>query len=111
MTSLTDADRHEVASSVVRTLEGHRPSEDDRFRATADDDGAAFVRALAEEASQHLDGKPADRILAWAAAVVPRFVITSSFGADSAVLLHLVSQVAPRSRCSSSTPASTSRRR
>lgn len=95
MTLLTDADRHEVESSVVRTLEGHRPSEDDRFRATADDDGADFVRALAEEASQHLEGKPADRILAWAAAVVPRFVITSSFGADSAVLLHLVAEVAP----------------
>ena len=94
MTLLTDHDRHEVASSVVRTLEGGRPVEDDRFRATSDD-GGAFVRALAAEASQHLDGKPADRILAWAAAVVPRFVVTSSFGADSAVLLHLLSEVAP----------------
>ncbi|MBW3659364.1 MAG: phosphoadenylyl-sulfate reductase [Actinobacteria bacterium] len=50
---------------------------------------------MAAEAAAHLEGKPADRILAWAAAVVPRFVVTSSFGADSAVLLHLVSQVAP----------------
>ncbi|MFT5222691.1 MAG: phosphoadenosine phosphosulfate reductase, partial [Glaciecola sp.] len=33
--------------------------------------------------------------LAWAAHVVPRFVLTSSFGSESAVLLHMVSIVAP----------------
>ncbi len=80
---------------MARALAGDRPREDDRFRATHDDGEARFVRELAVEAAGHLDGKPADRILAWAAAVVPRFVVTSSFGADSAVLLHLLSQVAP----------------
>lgn len=34
-------------------------------------------------------------ILAWAADEIPRFAVTSSFGADSAVLLHLLSSVAP----------------
>ena len=77
-------------------LAGHGADEDDRFRATEDAAEARFVRELAAEAAAQLDGKPADRILAWAAAVVPRFVVTSSFGADSAVLLHLVSQVAPQ---------------
>jgi phosphoadenosine phosphosulfate reductase len=56
---------------------------------------AAFIRALAAEAATMLEGKPADRILAWAAAAVPRFVVTSSFGADAAVLLHVVSAVTP----------------
>jgi phosphoadenosine phosphosulfate reductase len=35
-------------------------------------------------------------ILAWAAANIPRFAVTSSFGAESAVLLHLLAEVAPR---------------
>lgn len=59
------------------------------------DGEAAFIRSLADEAARHLEGKPADRILAWATAVVPRFAVTSSFGADSAALLHLLSRVAP----------------
>jgi phosphoadenosine phosphosulfate reductase len=42
------------------------------------------------------DMKKAEAILAWASSVVPRFVVTSSFGAESAVLLHLVAQVAPQ---------------
>jgi phosphoadenosine phosphosulfate reductase len=43
-----------------------------------------------------LEARPADAILRWAAGVVPRFAVTSSFGADSAVLLHLLSEVAPQ---------------
>lgn len=94
LTELSENDRRRLASSVDGALAGDLPSEDDRFRA-AEDAGSSFIRALAEEAALQLEGKPADRILAWAAHVVPRFVITSSFGADSVVLLHLVSQVAP----------------
>ena len=91
---LTDDDRRAVAASVDGAMQGGAVDEDDRFRATEDDEDATFVRAMATEAAQMLEGRPADRVLAWAAHVVPRFVITSSFGADSAVLLHLVSQVA-----------------
>ncbi|HVM20183.1 MAG TPA: phosphoadenylyl-sulfate reductase [Egibacteraceae bacterium] len=87
-------DRAAVTASVAAVLDGARPAEDDRFRATDDAEGR-FVRALAAEAAAQLEGKPAQRILAWAAAVVPRFAVTSSFGAESAVLLHMVSQVAP----------------
>jgi phosphoadenosine phosphosulfate reductase len=85
-----------VAASVSGVLDGQAVAEDDRFRATADESDAAFVRAMAAEAAVMLEDKPADRILSWAAHVVPRFVITSSFGADSAVLLHLVATVAPQ---------------
>jgi phosphoadenosine phosphosulfate reductase len=92
---LSDADRHAVATSVGGALDGAPLGEDDRFRATEDADEARFVRAMAAEAATMLEGRPADRILAWAAAVVPRFVVTSSFGADAAVLLHLVSEVCP----------------
>jgi phosphoadenosine phosphosulfate reductase len=87
-------DRAAVSASVAAVLDGNRPAEDDRFRA-ADDDEGRFVRAMAAEAAEQLDGKPALRILAWAAAVVPRFAVTSSFGAESAVLLHMLSTVAP----------------
>lgn len=95
MTLLSELDRHHVATGVERAVAGQRPAEDDRFRATDDVAEGRFVRDLATEAAAHLEDKPADRILAWAAAVVPRFVVTSSFGADSAVLLHLLSEVAP----------------
>jgi phosphoadenosine phosphosulfate reductase len=47
-------------------------------------------------ASAELERAWAGDVLAWAAAEVPRFAVTSSFGADSAVLLHLVATVAPR---------------
>ena len=87
-------DRAAVSASVAVALDGNRPAEDDRFRA-ADDTEGRFVRAMAAEAAQQLEGKPAERILAWAAAVVPRFAVTSSFGAESAVLLHMLSSVAP----------------
>jgi len=90
---LSADDRAAVAASVTGTLNGDKPTEDDRFRATEAE--GAFIRAMAAEAAEMLEGKPADRILAWAAAVVPRFVITSSFGADSAVLLHLVATTTP----------------
>lgn len=95
MDLLTDADRRAVAMSVDGATRGGAPDEDDRFRATEDAEDAAFVRAMAAEAADMLEDKPADQVLRWAAHVVPRFVITSSFGADSAVLLHLVSEVAP----------------
>jgi phosphoadenosine phosphosulfate reductase len=93
--SVSDADRARVAAQVLGTLRGRRPDEDDSFRATTEAGAGDFVRLMADEASMMLEGKPADRVLAWAAAVVPRFVVTSSFGAESAVLLHLVSKVAP----------------
>jgi phosphoadenosine phosphosulfate reductase len=59
------------------------------------------VSALARDprrvarAAADLDGRDAAGILAWAVEHVPRLAVTSSFGADSAVLLHLVSRVAP----------------
>lgn len=95
--AVSTADREAVAASVRSTLDGAAPREDDRFRAVEEheESASAFIRHLADEAAQMLDGKPADRILAWAAHVVPRFVITSSFGAESAVLLHLAATVAP----------------
>jgi phosphoadenosine phosphosulfate reductase len=92
---LTEHDRWRLAASIDGALDGSPPAEDDRFRATDDAGEAAFVRALAAEAAATLEGRPADRILAWAANVVPRFVVTSSFGADSAVLLHILSGTAP----------------
>lgn len=92
--AITAEDRAAVSASVALAMGGHRPDEDDRFRSVSDAEGR-FVRALAAEAAEHLEHKPADRVLAWAAAVVPRFAVTSSFGAESAVLLHLVSRVAP----------------
>lgn len=97
MHAVTDEDRRAVSDSVATTLTGGAPREDDRFRAVEQEQhgASAFMRSLADEAAVMLEGKPADRILSWAANVVPRFVITSSFGAESAVLLHMASQVAP----------------
>lgn len=96
-TTVSDADRRAVASSVEGTLAGHVPPSDDRFRAVADHDDteARFIRELATEAATMLEGRSAASILRWAAGVVPRFTVTSSFGADAAVLLHLLAQVAP----------------
>jgi phosphoadenosine phosphosulfate reductase len=92
------ADRDAVATSVAGTLDGRSPQADDRFRAVPEglDDEAGFIRDLAGEAARMLEDKPPASILRWAAGVVPRFAVTSSFGADSAVLLHLVSEVAPQ---------------
>lgn len=89
MRPLSLVDRRLVAESVGTVLSGDRTRADDRFRSPTDAD---FIRALAAEASAHLEGKPAAAILAWAADVLPRFVLTSSFGAESAVLLHLVAR-------------------
>ena len=94
-TIVTAADRAAVSASVSAALHGDRPAEDDRFRDAGDDPEGRFVRDMAAEAAAQLEGKPAERVLAWAAAVVPRFTVTSSFGAESAVLLHMVSRVAP----------------
>lgn len=95
MTLITAADRAALRASVDATLAGTAPPEDDRFRAVAAAAESSFIRALADEAAETLEGKPAGRVLAWAAHVVPRFVATSSFGAESAVLLHLLAEVAP----------------
>ncbi|HUG84492.1 MAG TPA: phosphoadenosine phosphosulfate reductase family protein, partial [Euzebya sp.] len=48
-----------------------------------------------DAASAELDGAPATDILRWATASIPRFAVTSSFGADAAVLLSLVAEVDP----------------
>lgn len=59
----------------------------------------ALVPALADidvdEAARELEGAPAVDILRWAKACIPRFAITSSFGADAATLLSLVAEVDP----------------
>jgi phosphoadenosine phosphosulfate reductase len=88
------ADLARVERSVDAVLAGGTADVDDGFRAVAEDE-AEFIGALADEAATKLEAAPAAKILEWAATVVPRFAITSSFGADSAVLLHLVSEVAP----------------
>ncbi len=48
-----------------------------------------------DQAAAELEGAPATDILRWARACIPRFAVTSSFGADSAILLSLVAQVDP----------------
>jgi phosphoadenosine phosphosulfate reductase len=47
------------------------------------------------DAAADLDGAPATDILRWASVSIPRFAITSSFGADAATLLSLVAEVDP----------------
>lgn len=84
---LSLADRRRVADSVSRAVDGGQSAQDDRFRSPSD---AEFIRALAAEAAGRLEGQPAVSILRWAADVLPRFVVTSSFGAESAVLLHML---------------------
>lgn len=56
----------------------------------------AALQAQVTAAAADLEGAPATEVLAWAATSVPRFAVTSSFGADSAVLLHLLSVTAPQ---------------
>ncbi|HSK22842.1 MAG TPA: phosphoadenylyl-sulfate reductase [Egicoccus sp.] len=46
-----------------------------------------------EVAAEALETADARDILDWAVGAVPRFVVTSSFGAESAVLLHLLAGV------------------
>lgn len=57
-----------------------------------DDD---WIRDVVDAAGGHLEGASAERVLTWLAVTVPRPAVTSSFGAESAVLLHLLSRVAP----------------
>lgn len=51
------------------------------------------VAVDAVAAAEDLEGEPAEVILEWAFESLPRFAVTSSFGADSAALLHLASRV------------------
>jgi phosphoadenosine phosphosulfate reductase len=46
-------------------------------------------------AAAELEQAPAAEILRWAVRALPRFAVTSSFGADSGVLLHLLATVDP----------------
>ena len=65
----------------------------DAVREGGDDD---WVRDVVDAAGGHLEGAPTERVLTWLAVTVPRPAVTSSFGAESAVLLHLLSRVAPQ---------------
>lgn len=58
-------------------------------------DGTSYEDAAAR-ASMRLEGKSPEHVLTWATERIPRFVVTSSFGAESAVLLHMVHRVAPQ---------------
>lgn len=60
-----------------------------------DDPHVDDLIADAAAANAELERAWAGDILAWAARDIPSFAVTSSFGADSAVLLHLLSTVAP----------------
>lgn len=88
------ADLKRVEDAVELILAGGTPESDDGFRAAPDGE-AGFIAELAAEAARKLEQASAHSILAWAASVVPRFAVTSSFGADSAVLLHLLARTAP----------------
>ena len=44
------------------------------------------ARIDVDAAAADLEGAPASDILRWASIVIPRFCVTSSFGADSAVI-------------------------
>jgi phosphoadenosine phosphosulfate reductase len=61
-----------------------------------DDPGVPELIAHAAAAGAELEHARGADVLRWAADTLPRFAVTSSFGADSAVLLHLVATVAPR---------------
>jgi phosphoadenosine phosphosulfate reductase len=64
-------------------------------RPTAPDEVAGMLVLDTDHAAARLEAASAEEILAWAIATLPRFAVTSSFGADSAVLLHLLAQVDP----------------
>jgi phosphoadenosine phosphosulfate reductase len=61
----------------------------------ADDPGVPDLIDRAATANAWLEHARSADVLAWAFDHVPRFVVTSSFGAESAVLLHLVATIAP----------------
>lgn len=65
------------------------------WTATTDPTSMARLAAGATAASAALDGASASEIVRWAAATIPNFVVTSSFGIDAAVLLALVATHAP----------------
>lgn len=48
-----------------------------------------------DHTAARLETASAHDIVRWALATLPRFAVSSSFGADSAVLLHLVAQIDP----------------
>jgi phosphoadenosine phosphosulfate reductase len=48
-----------------------------------------------DHAAARLEDASAQVILRWAVEALPRFAVTSSFGADSAVLLHLLASIDP----------------
>jgi phosphoadenosine phosphosulfate reductase len=60
-----------------------------------DDPGVPELIEHAAAANGWLEHARGADVLAWAAETIPRFAVTSSFGADSAVLLHLVATVTP----------------
>lgn len=53
------------------------------------------LESLASAAADTLEAAPAHEILRWAFDTIDDLVVTSSFGIDSAVLLHLVAEHAP----------------
>jgi phosphoadenosine phosphosulfate reductase len=57
--------------------------------------GAESLPERIAEMAAPLEAWPAEQIIATAAEYVPRLAVTSSFGAESVVLLHLVSVAAP----------------
>jgi phosphoadenosine phosphosulfate reductase len=59
----------------------------------ATDDGPVTLTLDIPHAAARLEGASAREILGWATVTLPRFAVTSSFGADSAVLLHLLAAV------------------
>ncbi len=77
------ADGDPALRAVGRTV--HQPGALDR------------LQHRVREANDRLAAQGADagEVLSWASAEVPRFAATSSFGVDSAVLLHLLSIHAP----------------
>ena len=74
---------------------GMRPPTGTRWCATTTPDEDARLVADAAAASAALESATAGEIIAWAAATIPEFVVTSSFGIDAAVLLHHVALHAP----------------
>lgn len=69
--------------------------DDVTFRAVADEAGEIRLHAAARVASAALRDADAGTVIEWASHAIPNFVVTSSFGADAAVLLHLVARSAP----------------
>ncbi|HKJ55152.1 MAG TPA: phosphoadenylyl-sulfate reductase [Nitriliruptoraceae bacterium] len=87
---------HAPAAARLEQLEsGGMQMRDTTLRAATEPEAQARLAAAAAEATTALESATAGEILAWAAATIPNFVVTSSFGIDSVVLLHLVATHAP----------------